>query len=607
MVKGFEYIKAGGVLKMLLQMKEYLDDLVVTISTVIGLEITILDKDMIRVTGTGNYRSEEYKFRDIHMAKELSGTRKSLETGRNVIVYNSVEEFPHLKNFEKAFILCPMKKDHQIIGVIGFIAFSKEQQDYLMTNSTKLLRFLEKITKLTLTKIQEEELNKEKAIINHELNLLFENVKEGFILIDTEKRIKQINKAALQLLRKEYREVLHEKIEQLNINKLPQMIENAMSFQETIEAELTIRIDSNTSLFFVVKPIIVDGFTSSVLVIIEDVYELKRVMDIVESGYQHTNVHFNEIYGKSDQIFNIKNRVTQIAQYDSTVLVTGESGTGKELIARAVHNLSKRKDGPLVSINCAALPEDLMESELFGYEEGAFTGAKKGGKRGKIVLANKGTLFLDEIGDMPLSLQAKLLRVIQEKKVDTIGGLHPVNIDVRFIAATNKNLQDMVNEGKFREDLYYRINVIPIEIPPLRKRKEDIEEILGYFIKVANKKFDKNIKGVTLEVMRVFHAYEWPGNVRELQNCIEYMMNFEASPYLTVDSLPKKLIGIPTLKGKSLKEMCKQYELKIIKSMIDKYPQPFKEKYAKDICQQLGISRTSFYRKYKEVKEWYDC
>lgn len=157
------------------------------------------------------------------------------------------------------------------------------------------------------------------------------------------------------------------------------------------------------------------------------------------------------IYGKSDQIYNIKNRVKQIAQYDSTVLITGESGTGKGLIARATHNLSNRTDAPLISVNCAALPEHLIESELFGYEEGAFTGARKGGKPGKIILANHGTLFLDEIGDMPLSLQAKLLRVIQEKIVDTIGGLSPINIDIRFITATNENLQEMVKKVSFEK------------------------------------------------------------------------------------------------------------------------------------------------------------
>lgn len=583
-------------------MKDFLDDLVMTISTVIGLEITILDNQMIRVTGTGNYQSEEYKFRDVHMRKKLSGTRKSLETGQNVIVYNSVEEFPHLKNFERAFILCPINKNNVTIGVIGFIAFSEEQQEYLIINSAKLLRFLEKITKLILTKIQEMELNREKTIINHELGLVYENVREGLILIDSQKRIKQINKAALNLLEMDYDGVMNESIDKLHIQKLPQIIENALNYRNTFEEELPVKAISNTSLFFVIKPIIVNNESLGVLMIIEDVFELKRMMDIVESGHNHSDAHFNEIYGKSDQIYNIKSRVKQIAQYDSTVLITGESGTGKELIARAIHNLSIRTDAPLVSVNCAALPEHLIESELFGYEEGAFTGAKKGGKPGKIILANHGTLFLDEIGDMPLSLQAKLLRVIQEKKVDTIGGLHPIDIDIRFITATNKNLQEMVKKGEFREDLYYRINVIPIEIPPLRKRKEDIEDLLGYFIKMANKKFNKNIAGVSLEVMKVFKTYDWPGNVRELQNCVEYMMNFEESNYLTVDSLPKKLIEKSTFKGKSLKEMSKQYELKIIKSMIDEFPQPFKEEYARSICQELRISRTSFYRKYKEIK-----
>lgn len=288
----------------------------------------------------------------------------------------------------------------------------------------------------------------------------------------------------------------------------------------------------------------------------------------------------------------------QIAQYDSTVLITGESGIGKELIARATHN---RTDAPLISVNCAALPEHLIESELVGYEEGALLEREKEENLVKSSWQTMELCFSMRL-DMPLSLQAKLLRVIQEKKVNTIGELSPINIDIRFITATNKNLQEMVKRGEFREDLYYRINVIPIEIPPLRKRKEDIEDLLGYFIYMVIKKFNKNIAGISLEVMKVFKSYDWPGNVRELQNCVEYMMNFEESNYLTLDSLPKKLIEKSTFKGRNLKEMIKQYELKIIKDMIDEFPQPFKEEYARNICQELNISRTSFYRKYKEIK-----
>jgi Nif-specific regulatory protein len=230
----------------------------------------------------------------------------------------------------------------------------------------------------------------------------------------------------------------------------------------------------------------------------------------------------NDIIGISDEITNVKKTVMRIAATNSTVLITGESGTGKTLIAKAIHDLSPRNKYPFATINCAAIPENLLESELFGYEKGAFTGALSA-KKGKFELANEGTLFLDEIGDMPLSLQAKLLNVLQDMEISRLGSEVAIPIDVRVIAATNKNVEKLISLGHFREDLYYRINVLPIHVKPLRQRKDDISILVDYFLKKINKRHSKNLS-ISNAALKYLINYEWPGNVRELENTIERLV-----------------------------------------------------------------------------------
>lgn len=233
----------------------------------------------------------------------------------------------------------------------------------------------------------------------------------------------------------------------------------------------------------------------------------------------------DQIIGNAPNLRKMKELITNVAQTKSTALINGETGTGKELVAHAIHQESARCHQPFVRLNCAAIPGELLESELFGYEEGAFTGAKKGGKIGKFELANCGTLLLDEINQMPLYLQSKLLRVIQEKEVERVGGNKPVEIDVRLIFTTNQILFDLVYENKFREDLYYRINVVSIDIPPLRKRREDIPILVKHFIGKINKELGLGVTGVDDNVMSIFKTYNWPGNIRELENTLERAAN----------------------------------------------------------------------------------
>ena len=257
---------------------------------------------------------------------------------------------------------------------------------------------------------------------------------------------------------------------------------------------------------------------------------------------------FGNIIGKSKAMENIFKVVRQIADSKSTVLIMGESGTGKELISRAVHYNSNRKNYPFVTINCAAIPETLIESELFGHERGAFTNAIEK-KLGRFEIAQQGTLFLDEIGELSLSTQAKILRFLEEKEFNRVGGSKTIKVDVRLITATNRDLNQLLKKGGFREDLYYRINVVPIVIPPLRERKEDIPLFLEHFIKKFNAENNKNIKGVSKEALELMMNYDWPGNVRELENLIERIIVLTSNEYIQHNELPFSLINIPKING----------------------------------------------------------
>ncbi|HON85712.1 MAG TPA: sigma-54 dependent transcriptional regulator [Syntrophorhabdaceae bacterium] len=249
---------------------------------------------------------------------------------------------------------------------------------------------------------------------------------------------------------------------------------------------------------------------------------------------------FNNIIGMSLGMQKVFELIEKVADTNATTLITGESGVGKELVAKAIHYNSSRKDNPIIVVNCGAIPENLLESELFGYEKGAFTGAYNT-KHGKFEVADKGTIFLDEIGDMSLSLQVKLLRVLQEKTFERIGGAKTIKVDIRFIAATNRDLEKMVKDGQFREDLYYRLNVVPIHIPPLRERKQDIPLLLNYFLEHSNRLNDAAVEGFDDNAMEVLMAYDYPGNVRELNNIVERVVVLKKKGIITIDDLPEKL------------------------------------------------------------------
>lgn len=308
----------------------------------------------------------------------------------------------------------------------------------------------------------------------------------------------------------------------------------------------------------------------------------------------------DHIISRDKTVIAIKEDIKRVARTSSTVLLQGETGVGKELFAHAIHLESHRADGPFVRVNCGAIPETLLESELFGYEEGAFTGARRGGKPGKFEIADGGTIFLDEIGEIPLTAQVKILRVLQEKEIERVGGTRTIPVDVRVVASTNRDLRQMCEEGAFRPDLFYRLSVVSISIPPLRDRPGDIPLLARHFIDKYNRAFGLQVRGIEAKEMKRLQSYHWPGNVRELEAVIEGAMN-------RADKSTKELTGLPALLGRkdqeafadnlTLKDRLELYEAKIIAAALDRYHWDMEKTAA-----SLGISQASLYRKISKYK-----
>jgi len=352
---------------------------------------------------------------------------------------------------------------------------------------------------------------------------------------------------------------------------------------------------------------------SEVVVVIEkaiEVRDLKRENLSLKEELQG-RYNFDRIVGQSQSIKRIFTLVEKVARTNSTVLITGESGTGKELIAHAIHYSSGRKARPLVPINCAAIPEELLESELFGHEKGAFTHAIRT-RIGRFELANKGTIFLDEIGEMSPSLQVKLLRVLQERCFERVGGVKTINVDIRVVAATNIDLEEAVNKGRFREDLFYRLNVIPIQLPPLRERKGDIPLLVEHFLQKFSRGNPSYANAIDEEALKILEAYDWPGNVRELENIVERLVILANEPVITITDIPERIVSrsgtIPlTIKsepaallpeeGMSLSAAVEQFEKTLILQALDR-TNGVKNRAAK----LLKMNRTTLIEKMKKMK-----
>jgi PAS domain S-box-containing protein len=339
-----------------------------------------------------------------------------------------------------------------------------------------------------------------------------------------------------------------------------------------------------------VAPIIVDGILKGSVGIIHDVSEIQRLTNELNRARQiirtlEAKYSFDDIIGTSEEMMVAIEQAKLAAKTPVTILLRGESGTGKELFAHAIHNASDRKYNKFIRVNCAAISESLLESELFGYEEGAFSGAKRGGKRGLFEEANNGSIFLDEIGELSANTQAKLLRVLQEREIVRVGGTKPIPINVRVIAATNVNLEKAIVEGTFREDLYYRLNRMPIHIPPLRARKQDIPALCQHLIRKLNQDYGRNVEGLTEEAMQYFLSYDWPGNVRELENVLGRAMIFMKFNEVFIDVKHIPSLQMPNNENRfqeepssyygneerTLAEMVEEYEARIIERIMRKH------------------------------------
>ncbi|AFM00162.1 transcriptional regulator containing PAS, AAA-type ATPase, and DNA-binding domains [Desulfitobacterium dehalogenans ATCC 51507] len=330
--------------------------------------------------------------------------------------------------------------------------------------------------------------------------------------------------------------------------------------------------------------------------------ELKRTQGVADylkeqlEQWEQLPLSFKEYVGQNPRLKETLVLAAKVAKTDSTVLIRGESGVGKEVLARAIHNCSRRKDKPLIKVNCAAIPEALLESELFGYEEGAFTGAKKGGKLGKFELAHSGTIFLDEIGDMSIAMQAKLLRVLQERELERIGGTKTIGVDIRVIAATNCDLETMVEKGTFRSDLFYRLNIVPLFLPPLRERKDDLMVLATTFLGQFSAEFGREMS-LSPHVIRVFQAHDWPGNIRELQNVLEHACIVCSGSVIELQHLPGYLISQNDIRHHhdrpyDVKETVARVEKEMILTALATY-----NNNRSQAMKALGISRRAFYDK----------
>lgn len=420
--------------------------------------------------------------------------------------------------------------------------------------------------------------------VNEKFKRILEASHDLICFVDENRKISYINPAYEKHFNLFKENIVGKDLHEISPDGLRMKVYNK---KEKIENFLCMK--NNIDIIATIEPIFIDDNFKGVISILKSVDEIKNIMKELEESEEQLNYYkdelkrhselessFDNIIGYSSTLKDSLIIADKAAKSISTVLIRGESGTGKELISNAIHSNSDRKDKPLVRVNCAAIPENLLESELFGYEKGAFTGADKR-KPGKFSIANGGTIFLDEIGDMPKSMQVKLLRVIQEKEFESVGGLTTQRVDVRIIAATNRNLEEMLITGEFREDLYYRLNVININLPPLRNRKEDINLLVEFFIKKMNKKLNKNVIEISKQALNYLQEYHWPGNIRELENIIERATNMCENDIIESRDLPFYITkitprdyGLINISNGELKTM-DEYEREIIKAAMEKY------------------------------------
>ena len=580
----------------LLDIKDHVKKYAGAISSLINVDVGVVDKNMVRVTGTGLYKNIE------GVSALGSVYKNTLLTGKTNIIENPryhalcSECLDKNRCCEKLEIATPIYCNDEIVGVIGLVCFNDEQKEKILNDIDAYLNLTKQIAEFIGIKFYEYQENLMQKDRELTLNTIIDNMSKGVIISDCNNKITRINSIASRKLK-------------INSNILGESMELISQNDSLMNEEIfTLKINNNEyNVAGKIIPLKSFNKIKSNAFIFEDVKKISK--NIVEFTGNNNIITLDNIIGCSNTTKTLKEDIKKIATTNSTVLITGESGTGKELVARSLHSQGDRRDKPFVVINCSAIPDTLLESELFGYVKGAFTGANQNGRIGKFELANSGVIFLDEIGDMPLYLQAKILRVIQEKKIERIGSNKSIDLDIKIIAATNVDLEKKIIEQKFRRDLYYRLNVIPIKLLPLRERKEDIIPIVNNLMKKYNvlsakyvHSFDENVKNALLN-------YDWPGNVRELENVIELMINMcENNDVLTADLLPDNILNqVPSSKSyfKNLDLNLANNELEDFEKIEKEYIEKALIKYGEDtegkklIAKKMNIGLTTLYRKMK--------
>ena len=560
------------------------------IAAALKIEVEIADAALIRVAGTGQYRSRcDGPMDDGFVYRHV------MQTGLPVLIDNPgfnqlCQPCARRGNcVEYSEVAMPIRVEDEIIGVIGLVSFDKEQTRRLMDNKQSLLRFLEKMAELLAGKVVENQQNRESEVLTSQLLTVLNLLHDGVLLVNDQQQVTHFNILAAKQLDIDHSEELY-LYQLLDEKKIWKAITRGEGFSGQIKGKRVA-----TQLFCDAVPIKNNTAIEGAVVSLKDIQQIKKL--VKEATVNEIETHFSQIIGHCAAMQSLKEMAQRVAVSNATLLIRGESGTGKELLARAIHQSSNRRGHAFIALNCGAIPENLLESELFGYDEGAFTGARRGGKIGKFELAHNGTIFLDEIGDMPLHLQVKLLRVLQERRVERIGSARSLPVDVRVIAATHRDLEKMVSCGEFREDLYYRLNVIPLTIPPLRERREDIAVLVQFYLNHYSALTGRDVRAVTPEALAVLRDYGWPGNVRELANVIEYCVTMAGEEYITRDMLPRRLFTGTKPKGESAQLNLKALEREaIVKALRIAELEGRKD----DAAKLLGIGRATLYRKIKE-------
>lgn len=583
----------------LMKLERDVNEVAAAIAAALKVDVEIVDTDLIRVAVIGKLEYMKGK----KLFTSGFSYRRSINTGQNYIIDLPGENELCIgcewygKCIYKMAVYAPIKDDNEVFGVISLTAFNDEQEKIIKDNMDANLFFVGIMANLICSKIMENRMLKDMEIMTNKLNQVMNSIDNGIIATDDEGRISHINQIGMEKLGIQSKEnILGVKLDSifptLHYEKIFSSGDYSIKKQEICNL-----VNSTKDKYIVnIRKIGCNNRPEGLVLSFENYNNAKSSAYTLVNGDIYIST--DDIIGGSECMNAVKNMVLRVSKSNSTVMLIGETGTGKEIFSRAIHYHSLRRDKPFVTINCSAIPDTLIESELFGYEKGAFTGANKLGKPGKFEIANGGTVFLDEIEAMPIHMQPKILRVIQEKEVIRVGSNETIPVDVRIISATNSDLEKVVLKGEFRSDLYHRLNVIPITIPPLRERREDILLLAYYFIDKFTKVMERNIKGIDKETEKLFLTYPWPGNVRELKNAIEYAINLEDGKNITINNIPSNIKEFENKyldKGQTLKEI----EDFHIKEALNKYGWDENGK----ICaaKQLGISRATIFRKIKNL------